>query len=289
MTSTALAVADTTAPLTIPDPRKHPVPAGWAESEALPVIRATESWELLDEYEGRLKSFASYIESFDGDATEFEKALRVVECRRGELLGIEKYARLRTFDGDESSHDTKERWRRIARAWDALWPSIRDAKDKSAVTQAAVLRRIEMGVHFTSATDEWSTPPDLFTELHAEFDFTLDVCASATNARVPDYFDADRDGLAQDWTGVCWMNPPYGDAIAAWISKAHQSSETTASVVVCLVPARTDTAWWWDHCRHAEIRFLRGRLKFGDGTNSAPFPSAVVVFGREPKVIWWER
>lgn len=286
MTSTALAVADTTAPLSIPDPRNAPVPAGWFETVALPAILGTDDWSDLDEYEARLKAFASYVDSFDGDALEFEKALRIVEKRRGELLGDDIR---HTHVTIEVSRQTATRWRTIARKWEDLWPAIRDAKSRSEVTQAAVLRRAEMGVHFTSATDDWSTPPDLFAELHAEFDFTLDVCASAANARVPNYFNAERDGLAQDWTGVCWMNPPYGDAIAAWIAKAHQESESTASVVVCLVPARTDTAWWWDHCRHAEIRFLRGRLKFGDGTNSAPFPSAVVVFGREPKVVWWER
>jgi hypothetical protein len=84
------------------------------------------------------------------------------------------------------------------------------------------------------------------------------------------------------------MNPPYGDEISRWIAKAHEAADGGATVV-CLIPARVDTGWWWDHCRHGEIRFLRGRLKFGTSQNSAPFPSAVVVFGRPAGVVWWER
>ena len=84
------------------------------------------------------------------------------------------------------------------------------------------------------------------------------------------------------------MNPPYGDVIGRWIEKARLSSENGA-IVVCLVPARVNTNWWWDNCLQGEIRFLRGRLKFGRGDTSAPFPSAVVVFGKQPSVVWWER
>lgn len=289
MTSTALVLADpTAAPLAIPDPRHHPVPPGWLEREAMPAILMTESWDHLDEYEGRLRAFASYIESMDGDAAEFEKALRIVEKRRGELVG-DDLRLLPTRGNIDASTSTISRWRSIARAWDTVWPAIRDATDRRDVTQSAVLRRIEQGIHYRSDTDDWATPLDLFLELNAEFGFTLDVCASESNAKCMNYFTAADDGLTKEWRGVCWMNPPYGAAIADWVAKAHQASETTASVVVCLVPARTDTAWWWDHCRHAEIRFLRGRLKFGGGENSAPFPSAVVVFGRKPEVIWWER
>lgn len=145
-----------------------------------------------------------------------------------------------------------------------------------------------MAVHYSSATDEWATPQDLFDTLHAEFDFTLDVCALDSSAKCQHYFTPETDGLAQDWTGTCWMNPPYGDVIGQWVKKAHDSALEGATVV-CLVPARVDTGWWWDFCRHGEIRFLRGRLKFGGSPNSAPFPSAVVVFGVEPRVVWWER
>ena len=88
------------------------------------------------------------------------------------------------------------------------------------------------------------------------------------------------DGLAQEWRGVCLMNPPYGAGIGAWVRKAYESSLLGATVV-CLVPARTDTRWWQDCCTVGEVRFLRGRLRFNGADTGAPFPSAVVVF-RQP-------
>ena len=84
------------------------------------------------------------------------------------------------------------------------------------------------------------------------------------------------------------MNPPYGNEIKAWVEKAYITS-LYGGTVVCLVPARVDTSWWWDFCINGEIRFLRGRLKFGTSANSAPFPSAVVIFRQhDPSVEWWE-
>jgi phage N-6-adenine-methyltransferase len=136
--------------------------------------------------------------------------------------------------------------------------------------------RSRASVHFSSATAEWSTPQDLFDELDREFGFDLDVCASAANAKCGRYFTQADDGLAQAWRGICWMNPPYGAGIGAWVRKAHESSLLGATVV-CLVPARTDTRWWQDCCTLGEIRFLRGRLRFNDA-GTAPFPSAIVVF-----------
>lgn len=132
-------------------------------------------------------------------------------------------------------------------------------------------------VHFSSRSIMWETPQGFFDRLNAEFGFETDVCAVAENAKCPRYFSPEMDGLAQEWTGVCWMNPPYGREIVNWMQKAHLSSEGGA-LVVCLVPARTDTAWWHDYAIKGEIRFVRGRLKFGGHKNSAPFPSAVVVF-----------
>lgn len=144
-----------------------------------------------------------------------------------------------------------------------------------------------LDVHTSSATPEWATPQDLFDLLNAEFGFALDVCATRGNAKCDRYFSEADDGLAQEWAGVCWMNPPYGRAISDWMQKAYESAQAGATVV-CLVPARTDTDWWWDYARHGEVRFLHGRLKFGDAESGAPFPSAVVVFGRKPCVKWWE-
>lgn len=130
---------------------------------------------------------------------------------------------------------------------------------------------------YSSASDEWETPQELFEALDGEFHFTLDVCATKANAKCRRFFTEQDDGLAQEWSGVCWMNPPYGDAIEAWVRKASEAAWGGATVV-CLVPARVDTAWWWDYCAHGEVRCLRGRLKFGASETSAPFPSAVVVF-----------
>lgn len=133
-----------------------------------------------------------------------------------------------------------------------------------------------MSVHFSSKTDLWATPQEFFDALNREFGFTLDVCATRDNAKCRRYFTSEQDGLAQDWTGTVWMNPPYGRAIGEWVSKAFWCD---AHVVVCLLPARTDTRWWHEYVAQAdEIRFVRGRLKFGNAQHSAPFPSAVVIF-----------
>jgi phage N-6-adenine-methyltransferase len=137
----------------------------------------------------------------------------------------------------------------------------------------------------SSETPEWATPQSFFDELNAEFGFTLDVCAADWNHKCERYFDKDIDGLLQDWTAdVCWMNPPYGRDIGNWMRKALEESIYGATVV-CLVPARTDTAWWHDYAMKGEIRFLRGRIQFVSEDkkkiNPAPFPSAIVIFRPE--------
>jgi phage N-6-adenine-methyltransferase len=140
-----------------------------------------------------------------------------------------------------------------------------------------------MSVHFSSNTDQWPTPIEFFKKLDAEFNFQTDVCASRDNAKCETFFTEEDDGLSQEWAGTCWMNPPYGRAIKDWMRKAYESSLSGATVV-CLVPARTDTAWWHDYAAKGEVRFVRGRLKFGEAKHGAPFPSAVVVF-RPCKII----
>ncbi len=130
---------------------------------------------------------------------------------------------------------------------------------------------------FSSVKDDWETPQHLFDELNQEFGFELDVCADESNAKCKRYFTVEDDGLNMKWEGVCWMNPPYGRVIGKWIKKAYESA-LNGAVVICLVPSRTDTKWWHDYCMKGEVRFIKGRLKFGRSTNSAPFPSAVVIF-----------
>ena len=147
----------------------------------------------------------------------------------------------------------------------------------------------------TSNDDTWTTPKDFFNELNKEFNFTLDAAALKSSAVVPNYLGPDHDygwrrdaltvewdGAVIDWDGVSggggavWLNPPYGRQIGKFLAKADNESKK-GIVIVCLVPARTDTKWWHDYCIHHEIRFIRGRLKFGNQKNSAPFPSALIV------------
>ena len=133
-------------------------------------------------------------------------------------------------------------------------------------------------VMFSSKTDLWETPRDFFDKLDAEFHFNLDVCALPENAKCAAFYSPDVDGLSQPWYGNCWCNPPYGRQVGRWVAKAAQSAAEGATVVM-LLPARTDTAWFHDYIYgRAEVRFVRGRLKFGGSTNSAPFPSMVVIF-----------
>lgn len=133
---------------------------------------------------------------------------------------------------------------------------------------------------FSSATNEWATPQDFYNILNKEFNFTLDPCATKQNAKCSRYFTIDDDGLKQDWSkDVVFMNPPYGREIKDWVEKAYRES-IKGAIVVCLIPARTDTRYWhdWIFNKASEIRFVKGRLKFGGEKNSAPFPSAVIVF-----------
>ena len=130
----------------------------------------------------------------------------------------------------------------------------------------------------SSNTDLWSTPRDFFDKCAAEFGpFTLDVCATPDNAKCERFFTKEDDGLSKDWFGRVWMNPPYGREICAWMAKAVRERERS-EIIVCLVPARTDTAWWHDYAMKGEIRFLRGRLRFGNAKSCAPFPSALVIY-----------
>jgi phage N-6-adenine-methyltransferase len=149
--------------------------------------------------------------------------------------------------------------------------------------QPAVTGAGGMRVHFSSATEEWATPQEFFDALNEEFGFTLDVAASPENRKCRRYFCKGLlDGLKASWyREVCWMNPPYGRTIGQWMKKAYDESRTNGATVVCLIPARTDTAWWHDYAAKGEVRFIRGRLKFGGHKNSAPFPSAVVIFRAE--------
>lgn len=134
-------------------------------------------------------------------------------------------------------------------------------------------------VHYMSNSNEWETPQELFDNLDDEFHFTLDPCATKENHKCKKYYTKKDDGLSKSWAGeVVFMNPPYGREICKWVQKAHD--EATHATIVCLIPARTDTSYWHDFIfDKAEVRFMRGRIKFGNSKQGAPFPSAVVIFG----------
>lgn len=137
-------------------------------------------------------------------------------------------------------------------------------------------------VMFSSATNEWSTPQNFYNELNKEFDFTLDPCATAENTKCKKYYTIDNNGLQQNWQGeIVFCNPPYGRVIKDWVKKCYEESLKENTTIIMLIPARTDTTYFHDYIYNkAEIRFIRGRLKFGDSKNSAPFPSMVVVFNK---------
>lgn len=133
---------------------------------------------------------------------------------------------------------------------------------------------------FKSSTGEWETPQAFFDELDREFHFTLDPCATPENAKCETYFTKEVDGLAQCWSRYrVYMNPPYGRKIGDWVKYAREEAVACAELVVCLLPARTDTRWFHDYIYgRAEIRFIKGRLKFVGAVNSAPFPSMLAIY-----------
>ena len=140
---------------------------------------------------------------------------------------------------------------------------------------------MESNIHFSSNTDDWATPQAFFDKLNEEFQFTLDPCADDLNHKCAKYFTKAQDGLHRDWSGeTVFCNPPYGRTISRWVEKAYNEVyRGDCSCVVLLVPARTDTSWFHEYIYHkAEIRFIRGRLKFGSSEQNAPFPSMIVVY-----------
>lgn len=137
---------------------------------------------------------------------------------------------------------------------------------------------------------EWETPQEFFNKLNKEFNFTLDPCCTKENAKCKIYFTEEQDGLKQSWKGHrVFMNPPYGRIISQWIKKAFEESKKGV-LVVCLIPSRTETNWWWNYCMKGEIRYIKGRIKFkGRNTKGelveypATFGNAIVIF--KPKFI----
>lgn len=155
-------------------------------------------------------------------------------------------------------------------------------------TAKDITTRISKGL-FSSYSEEWETPQYVFDWIDNQFHFVLDVCATAKNAKCKKYYTKTEDGLKQKWFldsegGACFMNPPYGKKIFRWMCKAKEEGDFVT--VVCLIPARTDTKWFHDYVMRAdEVWFIRGRLKFGNSKQSAPFPSCITIFRPPDKKI----
>ena len=163
---------------------------------------------------------------------------------------------------------------------------------------------------FSSRDSKWQTDPELLEKLAPAFTWDIDVCAERNNV-CDNFITPQMDAFKNDWIGLCWQNPPYTRSISSWLGRAAEQSDLHNSTIVCLVPARTDTAWWQDNIIDASwVTFIRGRLKFGSDEywvnywqdehekgkltkaelqsklsdpvtkNSAPFPSALIVYGR---------
>ena len=136
---------------------------------------------------------------------------------------------------------------------------------------------------FSSKSTEWETPKDLFDKLNEEFDFILDPCSTIKNKKCDHFFTIEQDGLKQDWSKYkrVFMNPPYGKEITKWVKKAYEES-IKGCIVVCLLPARTDTKWFHTYVYgKAELRFLDKRLRFSGSKQPAPFPSVIAIFIKE--------
>jgi site-specific DNA-methyltransferase (adenine-specific) len=141
------------------------------------------------------------------------------------------------------------------------------------MSSAAEFKQRNVGASYRP---DWETPPELFAKIDAEFGFTMDVAASSLNTKC-EWFMV--DGLDQSWgRNVCWCNPPYDRALAKWVAKASEEASQGATVVM-LIPARTDTRWWHQYVEgRAEVRFIKGRIRFVGAPYNAPFPSCLVVF-----------
>jgi site-specific DNA-methyltransferase (adenine-specific) len=138
---------------------------------------------------------------------------------------------------------------------------------------------------FSHKSDEWATPQWLFDKLNKTFNFTLDPASDGVNNKCSNHYTINEDGLSKDWTGqIVFINPPYSKTYD-WVKKAYNEAANNSVVSLMLLPSRTDTKWFHEFCLDGkmakEICFIKGRLKFGNEKNSAPFPSMIIIFGPE--------
>ncbi len=253
--------------------------------------KAQEAWEEAQKaQEYRLRAIRAagmiLLPPAQGGQTEREQG------KRTDLLSEATSGSWReTLDDAGISERTAGTWQKVARVpedkFEAYFVEAEYWMDDFSI---AGLLKFSGDWYGKSNITEWESPQWLFDLLDKEFDIELDVCANEHNAKCPIYFTPEQDALDQEWEGVCWMNPPYGREIGNWMQKARESAEAGATVI-CLVPARPDTEWWWANALAGEIRFIRGRLKWPESDSAAPFPSAVVVLSPDAipgKVVWWD-
>lgn len=135
---------------------------------------------------------------------------------------------------------------------------------------------------FTSNKEDWSTPQDLFDELNEKYHFTLDPCADEFNHKCDKYYTIEDDGLSKSWKDeVVFCNPPYGRKIYNWVKKCYEESKSGGGKIVLLIPSRTDTKYFHEFLykkENVELIFIKGRLKFGNSKDGAPFPSLLAIF-----------
>ena len=242
------------------------------------------------------KGFAAK-EAALSDTQDLAEILLYAEARLGELIPpviiessgrgtIEKKKSLPEGVNKKQSHYAQE----LSRHKEVIAEVVARAREQGEVpVRQHVLDVIKNPDWYQSSESiEWATPQWLFDLLDKEYHFETDVCASKGNAKCRTFWTKEDSGLEKEWKGSCWMNPPYGREIADWMAKAKTSADNGATVV-CLVPARPDTDWWWDNAIQGEIRFIHGRLKWPQSKTMAPFPSAVVILEKniKPKVVWW--
>lgn len=133
--------------------------------------------------------------------------------------------------------------------------------------------------NFKSEKTVYSTPIKLFNVINQEFNFNLDVCALPENTKCKNYFTPEIDGLKQDWKGICWMNPPFNKELKKWVIKARNESLKHGSIICCLIPVRSNTIWWKDVCKNAEIRFIIGEVNFNGLERGLWLPMCLMIFG----------
>ena len=139
-------------------------------------------------------------------------------------------------------------------------------------------------VLFSSKSNEWATPQDLYNKLNNRYNFTLDPCSSLENHKCDKFYTIKENGLIQDWSNeVVFCNPPYGREIYDWVKKCY-NEHLNGTKIVLLIPSRTDTKYFHEFLYkkpNIKLEFIKGRLKFGDSNNSAPFPSLLAYFNIE--------